>query len=116
VEKISDATLALDAWVQRCDFGFRRSNLFVKQKRNHEPVFPTGVIPTRRRGPGLKEGESPESGIKRVFAEHTPDKNLVARCVLAPNRDDKPPKGVQRFTFVPDKAFQKELDAKGRSE
>lgn len=111
-EKISDARLALDAWVQRCDFGFRKIDLFVQQaaimSRYSDGGEPYPVVEVF----DLKEGESTESGIKRIFAEHTPDKNLVARCVLAPYHGDKPPNGVKRFTFVPNKAFQKELDAK----
>ena len=111
-EKLSDATLALDAWVQRCDFGFRKIDLFVKQNaimsRYSDGGDPDPVIEVI----DLKGDETPETGIKRIFAEHTQDKTLVARCVLAPYRGDKAPKGVKRFTFVPNAAFQKELDAK----
>jgi len=37
----------------------------------------------------------------------------VARCVLAPYHDasTKTPAGVLRYTFVPNKAYQKTLDA-----
>lgn len=59
----------------------------------------------------LEPGETPEAGVKRVFRSET-DKSVADRCVLAPYRGDKPPAGVQRFTFVPDAAFKKELDAK----
>ena len=111
-EKLSDATLALDAWVQRCDFGFRKIDLFVKQNaimsRYSDGGDPDPVIEVI----DLKGDETPETGIKRIFAEHTQDKTLVARCVLAPYRGNKAPKGVKRFTFVPNAAFQKELDAK----
>jgi hypothetical protein len=37
----------------------------------------------------------------------------VARCVSEPIEAPKPPTGVRRLTFVPDGAYQKELDAKG---
>jgi hypothetical protein len=38
---------------------------------------------------------------------------LAARCVLAPfPGPPKPPAGVERYTFVPDARYQKELDAK----
>lgn len=110
-EKLSDASLALDAWVQRCDFGFRKIVLFVQQNAimSHysdggDPYPVIEVI-------DLKDDETPETGIRRIFAEHTPDKTLVARCMLTPYRG-KAPKGVKRFTFVPNAALQKELDAK----
>ncbi len=111
-EKLSDASLALEAWVQRCDFGFRKIDLFVKQNtimsRYSDGGDPYPVIEVI----DLKVDETPETGIRRIFAEHTQDKTLVARCVLAPYRGDKAPKGVKRFAFVPNAAFQKELDAK----
>ncbi len=111
-EKLSDATLGLEAWVQRCDFGFRKIDLFVKQNtimsRYSDGGDPYPVIEVI----DLKVDETPETGIRRIFAEHTQDKTLVARCVLAPYRGDKAPKGVKRFAFVPNAAFQKELDAK----
>ena len=49
-----------------------------------------------------------------MFTEKT-DGKLAARCVLAPFPADrgfsKPRAGVRRFTFVPDAAYQKEIDA-----
>jgi hypothetical protein len=62
----------------------------------------------------LTANETPEAGIKRVFAAHTTDKTLVARCLLKPYKgeDGPAPKGVKRFTFLPDAALKKELDAK----
>jgi hypothetical protein len=110
--KLSDATLALDAWVQRCDFGFRKIDLFVKQNaimiRYSDGGDPEPVVEVI----DLKDDETPEAGIKRIFAERTLDKTLIARCVLAPYRGDTAPKGVKRFSFVPNAALQKELDAK----
>jgi hypothetical protein len=46
------------------------------------------------------------------FAART-DNALAARCVLAPYKDGKPPAGVKRYTFVPDKAYGKQLVARG---
>src|SRR5262249_48656654 len=56
----------------------------------------------------LKAGESPEAGIRRIFAEKT-DKAAAARCVLAPSHEGKPLRGVKRYMFVPNAAYEKEL-------
>ncbi|HYM60513.1 MAG TPA: hypothetical protein VEZ11_06430 [Thermoanaerobaculia bacterium] len=111
-EKRSDAKLGLEAWVQRCDFGFRKidflftsSSLAVRYSDgNGKPDPLVDVF-------DLKPGETPEAGIKRIFLAHT-DKKLAARCVLAPYKDDglaPTPPGVKRFTFVPNAAYAKEL-------
>ncbi len=111
-EKAADAALGLQAWVQRCDFGFRKIDF----------LFEKGSLAVRYSDGGgkpdpvvdvldLLPGETPETGIRRLFAERT-DKSLAARCVLAPYREGKPPKGVKRYTFVPDTAYRKELDRK----
>src|SRR5262249_53512823 len=111
-ERASDATVGLEVWVQRCDYGFRKIDF----------VFANGSLAIRYSdGAGkpeplidvldLRPGETPEAGIRRIFAERT-EKSLAARCVLAPYRDGKPPPGVKRFTFVPNAAYQKELDRK----
>jgi len=111
-EKVSDSALGLEAWVQRCDFGFRKID-FVFEKSSLAIRYSDGagkpdpVVDVL----DLKPAETAEVGIKRLFAERT-SKDLAARCVLAPYRDGKPPAGVKRFTFVPDRAFQRELDRK----
>jgi hypothetical protein len=112
-EKASDAGAGLEAWVQRCDFGFRKIDLGFKGRslvvHYSDGGSPIAVVDVF----DLVPGESVDAGIKRVFLERTP-KDLAARCRVAPyHGDDKPPKGVERFTFIPDPAYQKELDAKG---
>jgi hypothetical protein len=116
-EKLSDATLGLEGWIQHCDFGFRMINLYAKQNAlmihwsdggEDTPLVETFDLPA---------DEKPESVIKRIFAEHTSDKSLVARCLLKPYRDEDPhapppPAGVKRYTFQPNAALRKELDAK----
>jgi hypothetical protein len=109
-EKASSATLGLEAWVQRCDFGFRKidlfikgSSLFVHYSDGGAPDPVVDVLP-------LLPNETAESGIKRIFASHTNAK-LAKRCVLAPYPGDVRP-GAKRYTFIPDRAYKKELDAK----
>jgi hypothetical protein len=60
----------------------------------------------------LKAGESVRAGMTRIFRVNT-EKALAARCVLAPYKGyEKPPPGVRRYTFVPDRAYAKEVEAK----
>jgi hypothetical protein len=110
-EKLADAKLGLEAWVQRCDFGFRKIDLF----------FAAGSLAVRYSDGGgpeplvdvldLLPDETPEAGVKRLFAART-EKGLVSRCLMAAYRDTKSPPGVKRFTFIPNKSYQKELNAK----
>ena len=109
-EKASNATLGLEAWVQRCDYGFRKIDLFIKGSSlfihysdGGAPDPVVDVLP-------LLPNETAEAGMKRIFASHT-DKKLVKRCVLAPYPGDTRP-GAKRYTFIPDAAYKKELDAK----
>ncbi|HTD52571.1 MAG TPA: hypothetical protein VK780_06070 [Thermoanaerobaculia bacterium] len=111
-ERVSDRTLGLEAWVQRCDFGFRKID-FVFEKSSLAVRYSDGggkpdpVVDVL----DLRPAETAEAGIRRLFAERT-SKDLAGRCVLAPYREGKLPARVRRFTFVPDRAFRKELDRK----
>jgi hypothetical protein len=108
-EKLTDQSLGLEAWVQRCDFGFRKIDLLVAGKSlsihysdgvQHEPLVDVYA---------LEGDETPAAGITRVFKAHT-DAKLAARCVLAPFKGEpRAPAGVQRYSFVPDAKFAKEL-------
>jgi hypothetical protein len=109
-EKLSDATLGLEAWVQRCDFGYRKITLFAKQNALMSQFSDGGDADPLIEVFDLKANEKPEDGIKRIFTEHTKDKTLVASCVLKPYKGDPAPAGVKRFTFLPNAALQKELD------
>lgn len=110
-EKLSDGKIGLEAWVQSCDFGFRRIDLFLKDHslfvRYSDGGAPEPVVDLF----DLNPGESPEAGIKRLYAERTP-KAVAARCVLAPDRENRPPRGMKHYTFVPDAAYDRELKAK----
>ncbi len=110
-EKLSDAKLGLAAWLQRCDFGFRKIDLSVSGAsivaRYSDGGGPEPLVDVL----DLAPGETPEAGIRRHFAAHTP-KETAVRCVLAPYRGGKTPPGVKRYAFVPDAAYQKEVDAK----
>jgi len=109
--KLSDRDLGLEAWVQRCDFGFRKIDLFAAKGslaiQYSDGGGPEPLVDVL----DLLPGENPEAGIRRLFSARTA-KELAGRCVLAPYRGAKSRAGVRRFTFVPDAAYQKELDAK----
>jgi hypothetical protein len=107
-EELFDARLGLDAWVQRCDYGFRKIDFVFTPtslaQRYSDGGPPEPVIDVF----ALEPGEKPEAGVKRIFAAHT-DPAVAKRCVLAPYREGKAPAGAERFTFVPDPAYAKEL-------
>ena len=111
-EKLSNPTLGLEAWVQRCDFGSRKIDFLVKgssvDQRWSDGGAPEPVIDVI----DLQQGETVEAGLRRIFDART-DKKIAKRCVLVPYKEDtKPPTGVKRFTFVPDAAYAKELKKK----
>jgi len=111
-EKLADRNVGLDAWVQRCDYGFRKIDfLFVDHAlaiRYSDGGAPEPLIDVL----DLNPGETTEDGIKRIFAART-DKAVAQRCVLAPYRaTPSPPVGARRYTFVPNAAYAKELRAK----
>lgn len=112
-EKLAKPELGFESWAQRCDFGFRKidflfvgASLAVRFSDGGKPDPLVDVI-------DLLPGETPESGVKRVFAERT-GQPLAGRCVMVPFREKwpSPRRDVKRLTFVPDAVFQKEVDAK----
>ncbi len=110
-EKLSDQTLGLEAWVERCDYGSRKIDFLAKGKslamRYSDGGAPEAVIDVLE----LLPNETAAVGLKRLFAART-DKKVAARCVIAPYNGDKARAGVQRFTFVPNPAYQAELAKK----
>jgi len=110
-EKLTDRGLGVEAWVQRCDFGFRKIDFLVRKNslavRYSDGGEPEPLVDVFDLNPGEKE----EAGIMRLFRARTP-KTLADRCVLRAARETKAPRDVKRFTFVPNAAYQEELDAK----
>jgi hypothetical protein len=110
-QTLSDASLGLEAWVQRCDFGSRKIDFIVKGKslaiRYSDGGGPDPLIDVL----DLLPGETAEAGLKRLFAART-EKKVAQRCVLAPFRGTTARAGVKRYTFVPNAVYQKEIDAK----
>jgi hypothetical protein len=114
-ERIEDSKVGLAAWVQQCDFGSRRIKLFFEAgalaMQYSDGGGPEALIETFDPLPG----ESPEKAMQRIFAKKTPPE-LAKRCVLASYHDAHPPKGTERFSFVPDAAYAKELAAKAEAD
>ncbi len=112
-EKLADDALGLAAWVQRCDYGFRKIDFVVKGKslavRFSDGGAPDPVVDVI----DLNSKETPQAAIKRDFAAHT-DSALAHRCVLASYRGVAARPGVLHYTFVPRPAYRKELRAKAR--
>lgn len=113
-EQSSDAGIGLAAWVQRCDFGGRKIDLFFKQQslfiRYSDGGAPEPLIDVLP----LRGNETAGQALLRIFAART-DRAVAKRCVLALYRESTLPAGVIRYTFVPDAAYQKELDAQADS-
>jgi hypothetical protein len=113
-EKLSDANVGLEAWVERCvygdrkiDFLFQGRSLAIRESDGKGKPDPLVDVLD------LLPGETIEAGLKRIFASKT-DPKIAKRCVLAPYKgvNEVVPAGVKRFTFVPDARYQKEIDKK----
>ena len=110
-ERLADKSVGLSAWVQRCDFGFRQIHFeFVKGAL--AVIYSDGGDPDPLVEVfDMLAGEAADAALKRIFAERT-DKGIAAQCQLVLYDDQQPlPAGVVRYTFVPDAAYQKKLDA-----
>lgn len=111
-QKLHDTRAGLDAWVQACDFGFRRIDHFMDGNRLRVRYSDGGEAYAVIEVFDLKPGETPQAGLTRIFRANT-DKALAARCMLARYKgEDRPPAGVLRYEFVPDRAYAKEVRAK----
>jgi hypothetical protein len=110
-QKLSDPSLGLEAWVERCayrgnqkiDFVARDHALVMRDSSSSEPLTVIRLF-------DLLPGETPEQGLRRIYDAQT-DKKIARRCVLAPYQPAAKRAGVKRYDFVPDNAYQKELDA-----
>lgn len=108
--KLSDQALGLEVWVQRCtysgnrtiDFAFGDHALVMHDADGREPLTVIRLF-------DLQPGETAEAGLRRIYAKLT-DKKVAQRCVLAPYKPAAKRSGVKRYDFVPDKAYQKQLD------
>lgn len=108
-EKMTSEALGLEAWVQRCDFGFRKID-FVFEKNSLAIRYSDGGGKTDPLVDvfDLQGDERIQPGIKRIFAERAKP-HLVTRCILVAYRGEKPPAGVERYSVVPNRGYKKEL-------
>ena len=108
---LADAAIGLEAWVQRCDFGDRKID-FVFAGNALAERWDVGKPDPLVEVLELKADESEQAGLTRLFAERT-DKAIAAQCVVKPYKYYKAsPKGVKRYTFVPNASYQKQVDKK----
>src|SRR5437763_3549735 len=95
-EKFSNASVGLEAWVERCDYGFRKIDFVPQGKslamRYSDGGKPEPVVDVFDRLPN----ESGRAAVTRIFAAHTA-KALAAKCVARPFRGMTARKDVQRF-------------------
>ncbi len=108
-ERFSDASVGLEAWIERCDFGFRKIELFGEGRalkiRYSDGGKPEPLVEVL----DLEPGERIETGIRRLFDARTAAA-LAKRCVI--RKVPGAPSGSERFTFVPDAAYLNELKAR----
>jgi len=69
-EKLADATVGLDAWVERCDYGSRKID-FVFSGHALAQRYDAGAPDPLVEVLDLRAGESVEAGLARLFGEHT---------------------------------------------
>ncbi|MBB6407471.1 hypothetical protein [Mesorhizobium sangaii] len=110
-EKLTDKTVGLAAWVQRCDFGFRQIHFEFAGNALAIKYSDGGAADPLVELYDIKPGETAEAALQRLFLEKT-EKAVSARCVLAPYTPAGTAPSVKRYTFSPDAAYAKELEAK----
>ena len=108
-EKLSDPAVGLEVFAQKCDYGFRKIDFLLAKSalsiRYSDGGAPEPVVEVF----DLKDGEAPEAGVRRLWAERTP-KFFHERCVVAPY--GKPPAGAKWLTVEPNAAYGAELKKK----
>ncbi|MGX5841223.1 hypothetical protein ACWGTI_10930 [Mesorhizobium sp. ArgA1] len=114
-EKLNDKTVGLSAWAQRCDFGFRQIHFEFAGNALAIKYSDGGAADPLVEVFDIKSGETAEAAVLRLLLEKT-DKAVSARCVLAPYTEGAVPAGVKRYTFSPDAAYAKELQALANDE
>ncbi|MET3898448.1 hypothetical protein ABIB57_002397 [Devosia sp. UYZn731] len=108
-EKLSDAKVGLSAWVERCDFGDRKIDLHFDGNTVVEKYSDGGDAEPVIQIFDLKDGETEEAGLNRIYAEHT-DPATASRCVAADADYGTVPAGVRRYSFVPNAEYAAELE------
>ncbi|MBV9492983.1 MAG: hypothetical protein JOZ54_01970 [Acidobacteria bacterium] len=109
-QKLSDGDLGLEAWVERCNYADRKIDFVAKDHALLQRYSDSPEADPVIRLFDLLPGETPEAGLRRIFAAGT-EKKVAQRCVLAPYKPAAKRAGVKRYEFVPDKAYAKELAA-----
>jgi len=109
--KLSNESVGLAAWVQECDFGFRKINFVFQEKSLAISYSDSGKPDPVIDVIDLLPYETIETGLRRHFFTHT-DKSIAKRCVLATYPGAKPTAGTKRYTFLPNAEYRKQLKAK----
>ncbi|MCA0031665.1 hypothetical protein [Mesorhizobium sp. B263B2A] len=109
-ERLADKTIGLAAWAQRCDFGFRQIHFEFAGNALAIKYSDGGAADPLVELFDIKPGETAEAALQRLFLEKT-DKAVSDRCVLMPYTEVAVPAGLKRYTFSPNAAYAKELEA-----
>jgi hypothetical protein len=114
-ERLTDKSVGLAAWAQRCDFGFRQIHFEFVGNALAIKYSDGGAADPLVEVLDIKPGETAEAAVLRLLLEKT-DKAVSARCELTPYTEGTVPAGVKRYTFSPDAAYAKELQAAANDE
>ncbi|WP_246696290.1 hypothetical protein [Mesorhizobium sp. SARCC-RB16n] len=109
-EKLTESTVGLAAWVQRCDFGFRQIHFEFVGNGLAIKYSDGGAADPLVEVFDIRSGETSEAAVQRLLQEKT-DKAVSARCALTRYTEGTVPAGVKRYTFSPDAAYAKKLKA-----
>ena len=109
-ERASDQRAGLAAWVERCDYGDRKIHFFIKGNALFQQYSDGGTPDALIEVFDLEPNESAQAGVQRVYLAKTP-KAESARCVIAAYTAGKAGAGAARYTFVPNAAYAKQLNA-----
>jgi len=109
-QHLSDAKVGLAVWVQQCEFDARKITFSLRGRGLVLHYSDGGDEETLVEVHALEAGESLEAGMRRLWAVGVSPAELE-HCKLAPYRDSVPPAGVRRYTFLPDAAYAKQLEA-----
>lgn len=110
-ERASDKLAGLAVWVQRCDFGKRKVQLFFRGNTVVQQFSDGGAPDAVIEVFDLQPSESVQNGVQRIYLAHTkPDTSI--KCIVAPYKTGKAPADVQRLTFVPNILYERALKVK----
>jgi hypothetical protein len=99
----------LSAWVERCDYGDVKIDLFFKGNMLMQRYSDRASLDTLIEVLDMLPNETQSAAMTRVYDAHTSAK-VRSKCMLAPYKNGgKPPAGAEFYTFLPTAKYAKSL-------